>query len=686
MLKTLTFVLAFAVLALVLAAAGLMPARAQGLPAKPAGVSVAAGAQPGEVTVSWQAAEGATFYRVGWVTFDDITAVRDAGRHWLDAFAFTDATNYGQTAHQLKGLLPGARYAFIVGSVNGRFGTAAWSPWSYLTTAEGTAQCPAGAGEPPEPEPGATPRPGPTATPGPTPDPEATPTPDPTLTPTPVPVGTDYDRNDNGLIEITSLAQLDAIRHDLDGDGVSAHVYHYHGEAFPNAMTGMGCLEGCSGYELTADLDFDTNGNGVADEGDVYWRGGYGWLPIGDPESDFRFSTALFNTTFDGNRHTIANLYIRLTEDDHIGLFRATGEYAEIRNVHLTGVRVSGEDLVGGLVGINEGSIAGSSVAGQVSGAGWIGGLAGYNSGNIASSNAATAVFGTDIIVGGLVGDNPGTIADSYASGTVTGEEIYVGGLVGRGWYYFNRSGRIYCGTISGSYATGNVTGGHNVGGLIGENCGVIDDSHATGSVTGGYYVGGLVGDDNNGIGDNNHGSSITASYATGNVTGNNSVGGLVGIGGGTITASYATGNVAGESNYVGGLTGSNGGTISGSYATGGVTGSSYVGGLSGYSYWDSHITASYAIGQVTGDSEVGGLVGSRQNSSARTTASYWDTQTTGQSSSSSGIGKTTRELQRPTGPTGIYADWDPEYWDFGTSRQYPVLKYDGMDVAAQRR
>ena len=53
MLKTLTLVLAFTILALVVAAAGLGPARAQGLPAKPAGVAVAAGAQPGEVAVSW---------------------------------------------------------------------------------------------------------------------------------------------------------------------------------------------------------------------------------------------------------------------------------------------------------------------------------------------------------------------------------------------------------------------------------------------------------------------------------------------------------------------------------------------------------------------------------------------------------------------------------------------------------
>ncbi len=100
--------------------------------------------------------------------------------------------------------------------------------------------------------------------------------------------------------------------------------------------------------------------------------------------------------------------------------------------------------------------------------------------------------------------------------------------------------------------------------------------------------------------------------------------------------------------------------------------------------YSDGAITASYAVGRVTGKSGVGGLVGTGSSSSV--TSSYWDAQTTGQSRSAGGLGKTTRELQAPTANTGIYARWNAEWWDFGTSRQYPVLKYRGMDVAAQRR
>ena len=641
MLKTLTAVLAVVIVALMAAAAASLPpppaAHAQNTLAAPGGVTAVDGAQSGQVTVSWQAADGAAFYRIGWVTFDDIIAVRNAGRPWLDAFAFTDVTNYGQTAHPLDGLLPGVQYAFIVGSVNSRFGIAEWSDWVYLTTAAAAAQCPAGAGNPPEPQ-------TPDATPTPTPDPDATRTPTPqpdaavTPTPTPVAVGTDYDRDDNGLIEITSLAQLDAIRHDLDGDGTVRHAAAYDA-AFPNAAAGMGCFRRqCQGYELVANLDFDTNGNGQIDEGDDWWDEGDGWYPIGEPETALRY-----NAVLEGNGHTIANLYIVWTDTTHIGLFRATGEDAVIRNLGLTSVYVSGgADRVGALAGESGGAVINSYATGEVSGGGRVGGLVGYSAGSIAGSRSSASVSSTGDLVGGLVGSTDGAITDSYSTGNVTGDGYYVGGLVG-----------LNAANITHSYATGNVNAKYNVGGLIGR-------SSST--------------------------STVTASYATGNVTGNaGNVGGLIGsapvhIGiSSTISASYATGNVSAETGIAGGLVGY-GGRIDNSYATGAVTGNGSHGGLTGrqsHSTGYYTITNSYAIGNTNGYGLAGG---------GSVTASYWDTQTSGTTRSGSGVGKTTREMQRPTGPTGIYADWDPEYWDFGTSRQYPVLRYDGMDVGAQRR
>ena len=108
----------------------------------------------------------------------------------------------------------------------------------------------------------------------------------------------DYDADDDGLIDVRNLDQLNAIRYDLDGDGSSDDGAY--SAAFPGAVTGMGCpTEGCAGYELVSDLDFDTNGNGRADAGDAYWNDGAGWAPIQE-----------FDATFDGDGYAISNLYI----------------------------------------------------------------------------------------------------------------------------------------------------------------------------------------------------------------------------------------------------------------------------------------------------------------------------------------------------------------------------------------
>ena len=118
---------------------------------------------------------------------------------------------------------------------------------------------------------------------------------------------TDYDTDNDGLIEVRTLAQLDAIRYDLNADGaVDGTDWQTHAAAFPQAALGMGCPTGCSGFELTANLDFDTNGNGMADPGDAYWNSGSGWTPIGLFPDEF-------TGTFEGNLKTISNLYINTT-------------------------------------------------------------------------------------------------------------------------------------------------------------------------------------------------------------------------------------------------------------------------------------------------------------------------------------------------------------------------------------
>jgi filamentous hemagglutinin family protein len=191
-------------------------------------------------------------------------------------------------------------------------------------------------------------------------------------------------------------------------------------------------------------------------------------------------------------------------------------------------------------------------------------------------------------------------------------------------------------GTVTNSYATGTVQGESAVGGLIGLNRGTVSGSHASGAVQAGsgHFVGGLVGFNDVG--------AISSSYATGAVHGSSYVGGLVGKASGTVGTSYATGAVQGDA-YVGGLVGANYGTISNSYATGAANSIDFVGGLLGLNY--GTVSNAYATGAVTGSNAVGGLISS--NNGGTITASFWNTDSSGQATSVGGTGLTTAAMMQ---------------------------------------
>ena len=443
----------------------------------------------------------------------------------------------------------------------------------------------------------------------------------------------DYDVDDDGLIEVTTVAQLSAIRWDLDGDGgvdPGGDASGYS-DAFPTAMATMGCASGCTGYELTMNLDLENAGDS------------FGWEPIGG-------MSGAFTATFDGGAPdvTVSNLYIDSSVEG-VGLFGATGRGSVIRNVALEDVRIYGDNFIGALVGRNSGSIIDSSATGNVWGSRSTGGLVGasiHPGGVIVGSTAGVEVWdssgGDGFYMGGLVGLNGGPIIDSHATGNVIGEQ-WVGGLVGQ------NSGAGGVNRISGSTASGTATSTFYglVGGLVGWNNGPISDSHATGDVSGYESVGGLVGS-NNGAGGINR---ISGSTAGGAVTGTGDLaGGLVGLNNGPISDSHAIGDVSGVGR-VGGLVGSNDGAgginrISGSTAAGAVTGASvrdgdYAGGLVGRN--NGPINDSHATGNVTGYRYVGGLVGSNYDQS------IWD---------SDAVGLNTIEGSTASGGVDAYGNW----------------------------
>ena len=252
----------------------------------------------------------------------------------------------------------------------------------------------------------------------------------------------DYDDDNDGLIDVRSLAQLDAIRHDLDGNGdPSSGGATAYGNAFPNRVTTssgrMGCPSGnCTGYELRAHLDFDTDGDGStyagtgasasSDNGDAYHNGGNGFEPIGSDSSSARYES-----TFKGNGYTIANLFIKRTSTNDGGLFGALSSSARVESVGLKNAFVHANQYVGSLVGRNRGTIAASWVDGAVRGTRYVGGLAGYTlNGTIAASyshaSAHVSRSSGGAVLGGLTGrahsSSGGTarVIASYSTGRLT--------------------------------------------------------------------------------------------------------------------------------------------------------------------------------------------------------------------------------------------------------------------------
>jgi hypothetical protein len=424
------------------------------------------------------------------------------------------------------------------------------------------------------------------------------------------------------------------------------------------------------------------------------------------------FLAVPFTGTFDGKGHKLTGLTIKANNSwpDYFGLFGCIARGSRVRDLNMEREAVTGGRLrIGGLVGLNDGgAIRGCRIAGEVStkDANEVGALAGGNGagGTITDCHAGTGTTSGAWNVGGLVGRNAvgAKVTRCDAAGNIDGQGARMGGLVG-----FNQ------GTIAHSHATGNLTyegflGGFSFGGLVGRNEGTIIHCYASGSVTvrnePPTWLGGLVGG-------NSRAGVIANCYATGDVIGNGTpgaVGGLVAENAGFIGQCHATGSVTGGRDNAGGLAGQNPGSITTSYATGSVTVTrpdpvaggltgvnggpmvncyatgavaapagtpsvfTGVGGLAGNN--SGPITNCYAAGNVTSvSSATGGLI-AWLSPKGEVVGSFWDVQTSGQSTSQGGTGKTTAQMQ--TAKTYLDASWDfTNIWDIEEGRTYPFLR-----------
>lgn len=230
-------------------------------------------------------------------------------------------------------------------------------------------------------------------------------------------------------------------------------------------------------------------------------------------------------------------------------------------------------------------------------------------------------VSATKNYMGGLVGYAENMTEDSIYNCHVSGvinesnsSRTYIGGVVGfcsgRGVYSINKCS--FEGVIKSSTST---TSGY-IGGICGYCDTSIKNSYSLGNIVApsADYLGGLCGllSNNNvcsysySLVNVNEGLNINAHY----------VGGLIGSVGDNsrVLKSWARGSVSGTGR-VGGFVGSNNGSIVDCYSTGFVVGSTSVGGFCGFNN--------------------GSIINS-----------VWDTETSGRTTSSGGIGKTTAEMK----------------------------------------
>ena len=142
-----------------------------------------------------------------------------------------------------------------------------------------------------------------------------------------------------------SLAKLNAVRWDLDGDGAPVpSATSAFAAAFPNPRGGSVCpttVSGvsCRGYELTTDLDFDTDGDGDVDVDDDYPN----WTPI--PTNS---TLAGFEATLRGNGHVVDKLTVRRSNNpadsvatrSRAGLFGVVGASGRVESLGVVNASV----------------------------------------------------------------------------------------------------------------------------------------------------------------------------------------------------------------------------------------------------------------------------------------------------------------------------------------------------------
>ncbi len=145
----------------------------------------------------------------------------------------------------------------------------------------------------------------------------------------------------------------------------------------------------------------------------------------------------------------------------------------------------------------------------------------------------------------------------------------------------------------------------------------------------------------------------ISECYSTGNVEGGSSVGGLIGF----ITHGYNN--------------------TTNCYSSADVNGDIAVGGFAGEWGVYAYILKCYSTGEIYGNTSVGGFLGHAQGLVGGCYDCFWDVNTSGQTTSAAGTGKTTAEMKQEA----TFTNWDfVNIWDIDEGVTYPFLREVGWN------
>ena len=219
-----------------------------------------------------------------------------------------------------------------------------------------------------------------------------------------------------------------------------------------------------------------------------------------------------FDGTFDGANHTVRSFNIDYKGSDY-GFFRYLGENAYVCNFSVSGsVNTSGSQKnIGGIAGVNYGTITNCTFYGKVNGTTYVGAIAGINKpgANITNCLSDAVVTATNQ-TGGIAGKNEGLISECVSRSRVNTDELASSLDVGG----------VDVGTFN---ITQHVVDRNDMGGIAGNSSGVISSCTNYGTIGynhTGYNVGGIAGSQN---------GKILNCTNEGDIYGRKDVGGIVG-------------------------------------------------------------------------------------------------------------------------------------------------------------